>query len=96
MLELHTLLGCPLLLRGREGVKGIPKWLGGGEKKLGPKRRDKSEKGFEKLPCFASSERTMSGSDEDAPAPSPAAAVLARRARREVKPMRDPRGVRQR
>ena len=46
-------------------VGGAGAW--GGEEKLGPKRRDKSEKGFEKkgISPRATSERTMS-SDEDA------------------------------
>ena len=66
--------------------------LGGGEKKLGPQSRDKSEKGFEKG-CFASSERTMS-SDEDTGTCQchlqrlPCWRVVAR-ASREVRPRRE-------
>ena len=46
------------------------------------------EKGSEKgAGCFKGRLSSMS-SDEDVPSPSPAAAVLARRASREVKPMR--------
>ena len=60
--------------KGRSGI-------GGGEKKLGPQSRDKSEKGFEKG-CFALIERTMS-SDEDA------GTCQRHRASREVRPRRE-------
>ena len=50
------------------------------------------EKGSEKgAGCFKGRLSSMS-SDEDVPAPSPAAAVLARRASREVKPIREESG----
>ena len=57
--------------------------MGGGKKRV--KRAEKSRKARFSL----RKEHVLMSSDEDEPAPSPSATVLARRASREVKPLRE-------